>query len=307
MDKRAIIVLSIVFGGLFLVFFGFLALAITAMEGEPPPLVGGTGPKVGVVEVKDVIQDAKPTLEQLREFRDDDSIEAVIVRIDSPGGAVAPSQEIHDAILKLREKKKVVASMANVAASGGYYVAVACDEIVANPGTLTASIGVITQLPRLQELAHWAKIDFVNITSGKLKDAGDPFSDLTEEDRAYFQGLVMDIHAQFVKAVAEGRGMSEAEVSKIADGRAMTGAQAKEAGLVDYLGNFEFAVERVRELAGLEEEPRLVYPKKSEEDVLRELLRGGAKGLAQGLKTEAATTARGFGAQVLFLMAPLAQ
>ena len=261
---------------------------------------------MGVVEVKQVILDSKDVVEALHEFREDESIRAVIVRIDSPGGAVAPSQEIHDAILKLREKKKVVASMASVAASGGYYVAVACDEIVANPGTLTASIGVITQLPRLKELAHWAKVDFVNITSGKLKDAGDPFSDLTEEDRAYFQGLIMDIHRQFVKAVAEGRGMSVEEVSKWADGRAMTGAQAKEVGLVDHLGNFEFAVDRIRELASLEEEPELVYPEKKEEDLVRELLRGGAEGLARGLKTEAKAALGEFGGRILLMMAPIA-
>ncbi len=115
----------------------------------------------------------------------------------------------------------------------------------------------------------------------------------------------MDIHRQFVKAVAEGRGMTEEEVSKWADGRAMTGAQAKEAGLVDHLGNFEFAVDRIRELAGLEEDPELVYPKKKEEDLLRELLRGGAEGLARGLKSEARAALEGFGGRILLMMAPI--
>ncbi|MDF1563371.1 MAG: signal peptide peptidase SppA [Deltaproteobacteria bacterium] len=284
MDKRAIVVLGVIFGGLFLVFFGFLALAMVSGPGTGPSL--GSGPRIGVIEVTDAIMDSKQTLEDLKAFREDKAIKAILVRIDSPGGAVAPSQEIHDAILGARKEKKVVVSMANTAASGGYYIAVAADEIIANPGTVTGSIGVISQFTIVKDLVEWAKVDVETIKSGALKDAGSPFREMSEEERSYWQALVMDIYEQFVGAVAAGRKMDPEKVRAIADGRVLTGKQAKEAGLVDALGGFDFAVERTAELAGLEGKPRLVYPEKDEQEVLRELLAGGARSMTKAALSE---------------------
>lgn len=284
MDKRALIVLGIVFGGLFVVFFGFLSLALLAADGAGS-LRSRKGPKIGVIEITDVIMDSKDILEDLKAFREDEEIKGILVRIDSPGGAVAPSQEIHDAILRTKKKKKVVVSMASVAASGGYYIAVAADEIVANPGTVTGSIGVITQFTNLKGLAQWAMIDVETIKSGPLKDAGNPFRDMTDDEREYWQALVMNIYDQFLTAVAEGRGIDKEVLRPLADGRVLTGQQAHEANLIDMLGGFEAAVDRLAELAEIED-PVLIYPAKDDEELLRELLTSSIRAFTGGVRKE---------------------
>ncbi len=289
-DRLALAVVLFIFGGLFIVFFGFLFLAYTAVRGESPRLAGG--PRIGIVEVKGVIGvgrggvDSDEVLKLVKKYADDKDMKAVVVRIDSPGGAVAPSQEIYDELRKLAEEKTVICSMGNLAASGGFYVAMACDKIVAEPGTLTGSIGVITEFPNVKGLADWARIKVETVKSGRLKDAGNPFRDMTPEDRAYWQQLVDQVYRQFVGAVVDSRGIAEDEVRKFADGRVLTGEQAEQLGLVDELGNFHDAVDLAKEEAGLTGEPRLVYPPEERSKLFEEMFGGAVRSVADAVRAE---------------------
>jgi protease-4 len=282
-DRLAVAIVAFIFGGLFLVFFGFLFLAYSVVKGESPALA--TGPRVAIIEVKGAIgtgaggADADRILKQLRKVSQDDGLKAVVVRIDSPGGAVAPSQEIHDEVKKLAQKKTVVCSMGNLAASGGFYIAVACPKVVAEPGTLTGSIGVITQFPKVKGLLDRWDVKMETVKSGTLKDAGNPFAEMTAEERTYWQSLIDRVYSQFVRAVAQGRGLEEAAVRRIADGRVITGEEAKELKLVDALGNFYDAVELAKSEAKLSGEPHLVYPA-DERGLFLEQLMGSVAGAA---------------------------
>jgi protease IV len=296
-DRLALGIVAFIFGGLFLVFFAFLFLAYGAVRGRAPAL--GTGPRVGVVEVKGGIgmgdtaagADSHSILKQLRRFAEDDDLKAVVIRIDSPGGSVAPSQEIHDEVKRLAAKKTVVCSLGNLAASGGYYVAVACPKIVAEPGTLTGSIGVISQFPNVKGLAERFNVTVETVKSGKLKDAGNPFRDMTPEDRAYWQGLIDRVYSQFLRAVVEGRKLDEAKVREIADGRVITGEEAKERGLVDALGNFYDAVELAKTQANLTGEPTLVYPPEDKARFVEQLFGRAAGAMADAVAARVAREA----------------
>ena len=202
---------------------------------------------------------------QIKRAGEDSSVKAIILRINSPGGSAAASQELHEEVRKARENDKiVVASMSDVAASGGYYVACGADKIVANPGTITGSIGVIFSQLQYSELLEKYGVRSNVITSGKYKDIGSPLRNMTAEERQILQEMIDDVYSQFVHAVAEGRQMNESEVLELADGRIFTGRQAKELGLVDELGNFQDAVDLAAELAGIEGKPKVVeYGKKS--------------------------------------------
>lgn len=276
MDKRAAIVLIVIFGGLLVALFGFLGVAMEAVRGGGGRAAFGAG-NVGVVEIKGPIVESDEAVEELQHFLEDDGIRAVVVRVDSPGGQVGPSQEIHAEIRRLAGKKVVVVSMGSVAASGGYYLATSATKIVANPGTLTGSIGVITQVANVQELADKIGVEVSTVKSGPAKDAGNPFRPFTGEDRAIFQGLVEDLYGQFVEAVAEGRRLPVEDVRALADGRVYSGQQALERGLVDQLGNFTDAVELAGNLAGIEGKPKLAYPPKSRHFNLRQLLLEGTQ------------------------------
>jgi protease-4 len=295
-DRLAIGIVAFIFGGLFLVFFGFLVLAYSVVRGESPHIT--SGPRVGVLVVKGGIgmgdggPDADDVLKKVKRFADDESMKAVIVRIDSPGGSVGPSQEIHDEVKKLAGRKTVVCSLGNLAASGGYYIAVACPKIVAAPGTLTGSIGVISQFVNVKGLAERFDVRLETVKSGKLKDAGNPFRDMTPEDRAYWQALIDRVHGQFLAAVAEGRKLDVEKVRKIADGRVVTGAEAKDLGLVDQLGNFYDAVELAKNEAKLTGEPHLVYPPDERGRFLEDILGGAADALAGALHARIARDAR---------------
>ncbi len=264
MDRRAAWILGLVFGGLFLCLFAFMALAWIAIQGGRGGnvMARAGGDRVGVVEVTGVIADDKTTLKELREFAEDPRIRAVVVRIDSPGGSVGPSQEIFEAMKRLRAKKHVLASMGSIAASGGFYVAMGGEKIFANPGTLTGSIGVISEFPNVTGLLKWAGVEMRTITAGKLKDAGSPFREMSPEERSYFQAMLEDVHTQFIGAVADSRKLSEEEVRKVADGRVFTGRKAKELKLVDELGGLQDAVREAGKLAGIKGEPRIEYPSK---------------------------------------------
>lgn len=260
MDRRAGWIIAIVFGGLFLCLFAFLALTWRAFQGDRASFAGG--PRVGVVEVTGTITDSKKTLKELREFAEADSIKAIVVRVDSPGGAAGPSQEIYEAVRKLRDKKHVLVSMGSIAASGGFYIACGGEKIFANPATLTGSIGVIFTFTNIQGLLKWAGVQVSPLTAGKMKDAGSPFREMTAEDRAYFHSVLDDVHAQFIEAVATGRGLTVDQVKPMADGRVFTGRQAKELKLVDTLGGLEDAVAEAGRLAGIKGRPKMEYPRK---------------------------------------------
>lgn len=258
-----------------LVLFGvlFLVIVVVALQGDSTELALA-GDKVAIVPIEGEITDARDTLEEIHRYSRNSSIKAIVVRINSPGGEIAPSQEIYSAILRLRDKggKPVVASLDSVAASGGYYIASACDKIVANHGTITGSIGVILQWFDAKELIQWAKLKPETITSGALKDAGSPYREMTEPERQYFQGIVSQLHSQFVRDVARGRKLPESDVAKIADGRVFTGEQALDLKLVDELGTIDDAVRAAGVLGGIEGEPERVWPRQDEGSLL-DLLR----------------------------------
>jgi protease-4 len=235
----------------------FFYAYFTGGDARALSLLAGDG--VGILQVDGTIDDSRDILTELRRFRDAPWIKAIVLRIDSPGGAVAPTQEIFDELQKVRSKKPLIASMAGMATSGGYYIASACEKIVANPGTMTGSIGVIMQLNNIEELMKKIGVKGQNIKSGANKDIGSPFQALSPEGRAILQSLVDNVHGQFVSAVANGRGMDEVEVKKLADGRVYSGAQAKDLGLVDELGNLEYAVDLAAKRVGLEESPVVYY------------------------------------------------
>jgi len=286
-DRAALAVVLFVFGGLFLVFFAFLWLAYGAVKGETPRLA--SGPRIGVLDVKGAIGmgrgsvESEPLLKIVKRYADDTDMKAVVVRIDSPGGAVGTSQEILDGLRRLAEDKVVVCAMGNMAASGGLLVAMGCDRIVAEPGTLTGSIGVISAFPNVRGLMQKLDVEMNTVTAGKLKDAGSPFREFTASDRTYWQELADRIHRQFIQAVAEGRDLPIEQVEKFADGRVMTGEQAVELGLVDELGGFQDAVDLAKELAEIRGEPRLVYPPDERARFLEDLLGGVATKVAQAV------------------------
>lgn len=222
--------------------------------------------KVAIVPIEGEIFEARETIEALHRYADNGTVRAIVMRINSPGGAIAPSQEIYEAVRNTRASsgKPIVASLDNVAASGGYYIASACDRIVSNPGSITGSIGVILEWMNTKDLVAWAKMKPEIITSGALKAAGTPYLDLTDAQRAYFQNIVEQLHSQFVRAVAAGRKgkMTEADVARIADGRVFTGEQALQLKLVDEMGNLDDAVRLAAKLAGVHGTPGTIYPKK---------------------------------------------
>ncbi len=223
------------------------------------------GEGVGVIEVRDVISDSKPTLEALKRFREDPGIRAIVLRVESPGGAVGPSQEIYAEVLRTAKSKKVVASLGSVAASGGYYAAAAADGIVASPGTITGSIGVVMGFANFEELLKKIGLVPVVIKSGDFKDIGSPVRPMTPPERDFLEGLARKIHRQFVRDVAAGRRLAVERVEPIADGRILTGEEAAAAGLVDRLGNLEDAIEWAGRMGGVEGRIRTVY---AEEDRL---------------------------------------
>ncbi len=229
-----------------------------------PDLDLSTEDRIALIRVEGVILDSRATVEELKRFSENPSVKAIVLRIDSPGGGVVPSQEIHDAVKRVRTKsnKAVIASMGSVAASGGYYIAVATDRIVANPGTLTGSIGVIMEMANVEGLLKKIGVEGVVIKSGKYKDVGSPLRKMSEEDRGLLQAVMDDVHKQFIEAVAEGRAIEFTDAQALADGRIFTGRQAKEAKLVDELGDLEDAIQLAADVVGIEGEPKVVEPRR---------------------------------------------
>jgi len=227
---------------------------------------------VGIVEMIGPIISSKETIEQIKNFREKSSIKAIVIRIDSPGGGVGPSQEIYREIMKTRKVKTVVASMGSVAASGGYYAAASCDSIVANPGTITGSIGVIMEYANFQEIVQKIGLSPVVIKSGEYKDMGSPLRDIKENERKLLQSVVNEIHMQFVRDAAQGRNLDIDTMVKLADGRIYTGESALSLNLVDKLGNLDDAVEWAGELAGIKGKLKTIYPEEDKAEFFRKLV-----------------------------------
>lgn len=219
------------------------------------------GEKIALIKIEGPIINSKDTIDELKEYVKDPSIKAIVIRIDSPGGAVAPSQEIYEEIKKATSRKKVVVSMGSIAASGGYYIASPATKIISNPGTLTGSIGVIMEIPNIEGLMNKLGVKTEVIKSGKHKDIASIFRGIKKEEREILQNVLDNVHEQFIKAVAEGRKLHPDDVRKIADGRIFTGEQALKLGLVDQLGNIEDAINVASKLAGIKGEPVIVSKK----------------------------------------------
>ena len=226
---------------------------------------------VGVVELTGVITSSKKVIEQIKAFKENSSIKAIVLRVNSPGGGVGPSQEIYREIVKTRKIKKVIASFGSVAASGGYYAAAASDGIMADPGTITGSLGVIMEYANFQEIMKKIGLAPIVIKSGKFKDMGSPVRPIKDEEKKILQGVADEIHIQFIKDVAKGRGIKQDKIAKIADGRIYTGEKAMKIGLVDKLGNLDDAIDWAGKLGGVKGKIKAVYPEKDRINSLKRL------------------------------------
>lgn len=258
MKKHPILLFFIVLSAIFVFFISMMLLLVVMVGGETPSFADKP---IALINIQGPIFESDETVKELQEFAEDDKIKAVVIRIDSPGGAVGPSQEIFEQVKSLKQKKKVIVSMGTVAASGGYYIACAADKIVANEGTITGSIGVIMEMFGLQKLTEKLELEHRVIKSGAYKDVGDPFRDLTDSDKAYLQAITDDMYDQFVSAVAINRNIDRNKMSEIAEGRVYTGRQALQNGLVDVLGNVYKAIELARTEAGLPSDAKVRWPK----------------------------------------------
>jgi len=258
-QKRILVGLGVI-AGLLIFFFGILFFIGRYSGGKSSRF--SFGDKIAIVEIKGVISQSSWIIEELRQYLEDDGVKAIILRIDSPGGGVGPAQEIYREVMKIKLKKKVVTSMGSVAASGGYYVACASDLIVANPGTITGSIGVIMQFSNFEELLKKIGIKGMVLKSGEHKDIGSPFREMTPEEKAIMQEVLNNVHQQFIQAVADGRKLDRSKVVQVADGRILTGEQAKNLGLVDQMGNLQDTIDITAKMAGIVGKPTVLFPKK---------------------------------------------
>ncbi len=256
------------------IFFAGLSYLITKVASQSDPFLTRTADGIGVIDVKGMITDTEGLLRNIQLFRQEETIKAVVIRIDSPGGAVGASQELFTEIKRLGRDKPVVASLGSVAASGGFYAAIGADKIVASPGTLTGSMGVIMKFPNLEEIFQKIGYRSETIKSGKFKDIGATDRTITPEERALLQDVIDTVHRQFITDIAESRALTVAEVTKVADGRIFSGEQAKELGLIDELGNFNDAILLAAKLAEMDTSsfPELVYPPKDAVGFLSTLL-----------------------------------
>lgn len=279
----------LIISALFTIGIIFLSTMVAAVSRKDKAIAGD---KVGIIEIAGAIADSKVLVNQIKTFREEKAVKAIVLRIDSPGGGVGASQEIYREIQRTVAEKQVIASLGAVAASGGYYVAAACDGIMANPGTITGSIGVIMGHTNFEELLRKIGLTPVVIKSGEYKDLGSPLRPMTAEEKALLQDLIATIHQQFVAAIADGRQMEMAQVEALADGRLFTGSEALTLGLVDRLGNLEDAVQWAAHLAGIEDKVETIYPEKERMPLLRYVLEAvvhlwSESGLRGGLAPQA--------------------
>jgi protease-4 len=252
-------------GGAFLLFVVAVFTLVYLSFGErDEESFGGFGDKIAVVDLDGVILSPKQIVPQLKKYADDDSIKAIIIHVNSPGGGVAASEEIYREVKRIRDekKKRIVASIETVGASGAYYVASATNKIYADKGSIVGSIGVIAQWVNYAELLRWAKLKDITMKAGEFKDTGNPARDMTPAEREYLQGMIDNMHTQFIQAVAEGRKAKEADIRAIANGKVWTGEQAYSMKLVDQIADFEGAVKDTAKAVGISGEPTLVRPQR---------------------------------------------
>ena len=263
MKRKRVLIGLVAIAGLLVLFF-ILFLAIGQYTSRSGSGKFAFGDKIGVIEIRGVITQSFGIIEELQQYNEDERVKAIILRIDSPGGGVGPSQEIYREIQKIRsgKRKKIITSMGSVAASGGYYIASASDLIIANPGTITGSIGVLMEFTNIEELFKKIGIKGVVLKSGEHKDIGSPFREMTPEEKKLIQSVIDNVHQQFIQAVMEGRNLERSKVIEVADGRILTGEQAKKLGLVDQLGNLQDAIDTAARMAGIEGKPVVLYPKR---------------------------------------------
>lgn len=248
-----------ILGTLFLLFIFFWVLIFLFMSRPDDTARIGRGDNVAIVEIRGVITDSESAVRQLRRYREHRNVNAIVLRVDSPGGGVAASQEIYDEVKKTVESgKPVVVSMGAVAASGGYYISLPASTIVANPGTITGSIGVISQFVHIEELLDKLGIDVTTIKSGQFKDSGSPYREMERYEITYWQEIMDDVYAQFVGAVAAARAMELETAYELAEGRIYSGRQAHELGLVDTLGTYQDAIRIAADLGGITGEPSII-------------------------------------------------
>jgi protease-4 len=284
MRKHPILLGLVVFGvllGLFLVSL----YALSYLSNGEESLWGGE--KIAIIEVRGVILDPQPVVEKLVKLRKNEKVKAIVLRIDSPGGGVGPAQEIFAEVKKAQKEKKVLVSMGSVAASGGYYIACAADKILANPGSITGSIGVIVESLNVEELLRKLGLRSMVVKSGKHKDLGSPLRPMSEEEKKLLQGVLDSVHEQFIRAVAEGRKLPVEKVRELADGRIFSGEQARELGLVDELGNLEDTLALAATLAGIRGEPEIMYPEKKRFSLFDLLLQESISKIVESLRESA--------------------
>jgi protease-4 len=259
-------------GGAFFLFVlaVFTLVYLTLHAGDQTSSLHGFGSKIGVVDLEGVILSPKEVVEQLKKFGDDDSIKAIVIHVNSPGGGVAASEEIYREVKRIRDEKKkyIVASIETVGASGAYYVSSATNKIYADSGSVVGSIGVIAEWVNYGELLKWAKLKQEVLKVGEFKDTGDPSRDMTPAERAYMQSLIDNMYGQFVNAVADGRHAKVDDIKSIADGRVWTGEQALSMHLIDQVADFQAAVNDTAKKVGISGEPTLVRPEKDRKTVL---------------------------------------
>ncbi len=260
---------------IFLIILGcllFISFIATLMES------GLSSGKIAIINIKGVIIESTSTIEEIKQYRKNPSIKAIILRVDSPGGAVVPSQEIYEEIKRTIKVKPVIVSMGSVAASGGYYISCPATKIIANPGTLTGSIGVLMELPNIKGLLDKIGVKSEIVKSGRYKDITSPFKTLQQDEREVLQRLINDVHEQFINAVSEGRKIPLENVKRFADGRVFTGLKAKELGLIDEIGDLDYAIKVAAQLGKIKGEPEIIQKKTT---LIQEIIKGDAETLVR--------------------------
>jgi len=257
-------------GAFFLFLLAVFALVYFTVRTQQKDAFSGFGDKIAVVDLEGVILSPKDMVEQLRKYADDSSIKAIIIHVNSPGGGAAASEEIYREVLRIRDvkKKRIVASIETVGASGAYYVSSATDKIFADQASIVGSIGVIAEWYNYEELLKWAKLQAIVLKAGEFKDTGSPVRPMTPAERAYMQGLIDNMHTQFIHSVAQGRRMKDENIRSLADGRVWTGEQAVPLKLIDQIGDFRTAVDDTAKSVGIRGQPTLVRPEKDRKSVL---------------------------------------
>ena len=276
----------VIFGFVLLFVIGIISFLISFclffFSGETFSL--SSGEKIGIIYVKGMIIDSKNVTDQINRYAEDGRIKAVVIRVDSPGGGVAASQEIYDAVLALKKRKKVIVSMGSVAASGGYYIACGADKILANPGTVTGSIGAIMHFTNLEGTLKKVGLKSSAVKSGRYKDIGSPFRNMSADEKGLLQGVIDDIYDQFLEVVSTSRNIPKDQLKRIADGRIFTGRQALKLGLVDSLGDQEAAIKLAAKIAGLKGKPEVIYPKEKGFTIWKYIFEGNEHIYCEGIE-----------------------